>query len=56
MIGFLLALAALIIGICLLVGIALGTLTPHLVAIAIICLALAILIGPAIGYINSRGA
>ena len=56
MIGFLLALAALIIGICLLVGIALGTLTPHLVAIAIICLALALLIGPAIGYIGSRKA
>lgn len=54
MIGFLLALAALVIGLCLLFGIALGTLTPHFVGIAIVCLALAILIGPAIGYVRGR--
>ena len=45
MVGFLLALAALVCGVAILFGIALGELTPHLVAIAIVCLALAILIG-----------
>jgi hypothetical protein len=54
MIGFLLALAALVIGICLFFGIALGSLTPHLVPLAIIFLALAVLIGPALGYIGRR--
>ena len=55
MIGFLLAFAALVIGLALLFGISLGTLQPHLVPIAIVCLALALLIGPAIGYVRGRG-
>ena len=54
MIGFLLALAALIMGICILFGFALGTLTPHLVGLSIVCLALALLIGPALAYVGSR--
>lgn len=52
MIGFLLALAALVCGLALLFGIALGDLTPHLVGIAIVCLALALLIGPALSFIQ----
>ena len=54
MIGFLLALAALICGIAILIGMALGTL--NLVGLAIVFLALALLIGPAMGYIGSRKA
>lgn len=54
MIGFLLALAALVCGLALLFGISLGELSPHLVGLGITFLALALLIGPAIGYIGRR--
>lgn len=56
MIGFLLALAALIMGLCILIGVSLGTLTPHLIGLSIVFLALALLIGPAVAYVGSRRA
>jgi hypothetical protein len=55
MLGLLLALGALVCGIALLFGIALGELTPHLVGLGITLLALALLIGPAITYVRARG-
>jgi hypothetical protein len=45
MIGFVLVVVALVCGIAILFGVALGELTPHLVGLAIVCLAVALLIG-----------
>jgi len=55
MLPVLLAVAALICGLALLFGIALGTLTPHLIGLGIVLLALALLLGPAIAYVRARG-
>lgn len=51
--GWLFALGALVCGLALLFGIALGQLTPHLVGLGITLLALAFLIGPAITFVRA---
>jgi hypothetical protein len=51
--GFLFALGALVCGLALLFGIALGDLTPHLVGLGITLLALALLIGPAVARVGT---
>jgi hypothetical protein len=56
MIGFILAIVALIIGAALWAHINLGSIEESAVPIAIVCLALALLIGPAIGYVRGRSA
>lgn len=53
MIGFILIVAALIMGLAVLLGIELGTLTPHLIPLAIVFLALALLIGSAVPWRKS---
>jgi hypothetical protein len=44
-IGFVLIIVALVCGLAVLFGVALGELTPHLIGLALVCLAAALLIG-----------